>query len=383
MPKENMKIDDAIQLLNDISIHFIWNPGSDKPLFEKASNKMVRINNDMDIFQSESNLFHFDEIIQTAEEVAEYKVIGKGKTRTKSYFYQIVKPTNKSSDFFRFGSKKISFQCMINGFSITLQRSPLIHAVCMINAQSTSRIYPFAEYSSVVQLELGKKAVSDQECDVLISKFLFELEGTYGLNFIDSDFRYPDRIDFTDFGFPSSMDMKNLENINNHLASNNVPDYDSQAIELYKASKDTDNEEIKLILLYKVFEYFGPAIIRYETHEALGKRLTSPKVLDPDSDFLTSVINLVNKYQGRSNDGDMLKEVFKRCTDLEILQKELPKYLQNSISNKTDFKEFSVRIAKILYATRNSIVHAKSNFENQLPTCPVEDLHDFNRFLSM
>ncbi|WP_242916125.1 hypothetical protein [Pontibacter liquoris] len=380
-----MTIDEAIDKLNDISIYFIWDPKGEEPYFEKYKTKeKVKFNHYQGIYTNERKDYGFDEVIEAATEIENVKILGKGRLRTKSYAFQIVNPVNKNAIAYKYKPPKDKIQTTLNEIKVSIESSSLIHSVAIIDKQLTSRMSPMSEYPQVVQINFGDKNPIDEECNHIINSFLFELENTYDLKFEFLDYNHPHPgPSFNINDFPREKEFNQLEVIARKISENQLPDYNTQAIELYLNSKHTDNEEIRLMLLYKVFEYFGPIVIKLETQEELAKKLSNPKVNDPDSEYLTSIIELVTKYNKRSNDLGMLKEVFKKCIDLEIIKGELPSYLSKTLRKKTDFTELKTRVAQSLYSTRNSIVHAKSNYESEGNECKAEELSQFNKFLSL
>lgn len=46
-----------------------------------------------------------------------------------------------------------------------------------------------------------------------------------------------------------------------------------------------------------------------------------------------------------------------------------------------DFVKLNISLGKILYATRNSIVHAKSNYASTGKECPNKDIGALNEFM--
>ncbi|HMT77620.1 MAG TPA: hypothetical protein PKA44_07895 [Saprospiraceae bacterium] len=378
-----MNIDEAIEILNGKAIYFLYDPKDESPYFEKyARKKMVKFNHYSGIYANEKKEYSFEEIIEGAEEIETVNILGIGRLTTKSYAFQIVKPVNKQAKAFEFRAKEYILKSSINGMVVSLECVPFIHSCAVISEQLTTRMSPFSEYPSVLQIKFGSKEVSASIANFLLNNFLFELKNTYNMEFEIDDFNRPNPGPFSNYNeFPREKEFQQLEKISKNLESAKLPDYDFNAVKLYLDAKHTLNEEVKLILLYKVLEYFGPTVLKLETHEELGKRLSDPKVNNPDSNYISSIVELVNKFNSRKNDEGMLKEVFKICVDIEILKDELPQSIKETITTKTNISELKVRIAQVLYSTRNSIVHAKSNYELKGNECKESELQQFNIFL--
>jgi hypothetical protein len=240
------------------------------------------------------------------------------------------------------------------------------------------------EYPNVVQVHFKRSKLNSDLSNKAIESFLFELDNTYNLKFGYDEFNTPLGGGYLDFqDYPKSRDIKTVEKVSKRINKAKWPEYDHIAVKLFTEAHQTLNEEVKLILLYKVFEYFGPIVLKLETHDKLGQRLSDSQVNDPDSKYLSSIVDLVNNYNSKKNDEGMLKEVFKNCLDIEVISDQLPQYILDSKTPKTDLTEFRIRIAQILYSTRNSFVHAKSNYIKKGNECKMDELGQFNIFLSL
>lgn len=93
-------------------------------------------------------------------------------------------------------------------------------------------------------------------------------------------------------------------------------------------------------------------------------------------------------------DKELANTVLNECIDIALLFHFLPDKIQKTLSKSCHFEVKDIaslsssaieiikkEIANILYSTRNSIVHAKSNYLSTGKECPEEDLEQLNEFM--
>ena len=109
---------------------------------------------------------------------------------------------------------------------------------------------------------------------------------------------------------------------------------------------------------------------------------------------MESIFKLTKQYEISLKDKELANTVLNECVDIALLFQFLPQDIQKSISKKchieiknitsistSDIDAVKKEIAEILYATRNSIVHAKSNYNFTGKECPEEDMEQLNEFM--
>ena len=106
----------------------------------------------------------------------------------------------------------------------------------------------------------------------------------------------------------------------------------------------------------------------------MRKKLDAPKSSFENGDFIRSIFELANSMRDRFNDEDLIKASFNSCIDIVGLFDKLPESIKKKIKRHIEAPELtystdrqkiitSSNIAsKIIYKTRNKVVHAKSNF---------------------
>ena len=117
-----------------------------------------------------------------------------------------------------------------------------------------------------------------------------------------------------------------------------------------------------------------------------------------DYKYLDSIFSVTRKYDLDVKDDYLAESVIKTCVDVSPLWELIPERLQRQMKksflsgkseiNIDELKEEQLgslqkQIAKMLYATRNSIVHAKSNYEPNGYELEGDELINGNRMMDV
>jgi hypothetical protein len=323
------------------------------------------------------------DFLEFVEECLNMTILENGTFFTKRRFFQIVEIGDIENHSFFYYEKKVSSRDS-EGNSISLQFESAFtgYAALLCNGYHRDIQHPLG-YTSL-ELCYKKTPVSIDIADATkrIDRFLFTMATTqncvlYRANFIGL-------VDPT----------KNYdENAKDHSISLPPLVEYNEAITLFVSAVQTFSPDLELFGLYRVFEYFGPVVTRLEINDLLASKLKSPNVLNPDRRFLDEIVKLIRDYDKRQDDEQAIAMVFSACIDIlniinllpsgvktEALSKTSLKYIDAS-TPKNKIKKFNSVVGKILYSTRNSIVHAKANYQPSYYECPEQELSEFNNFL--
>ena len=111
--------------------------------------------------------------------------------------------------------------------------------------------------------------------------------------------------------------------------------------------------------------------------------------LNNNPNDIESVHKAARNMNRNSRDNELAKVVMRHfmknlISQLESLPEFLNKDNQYKGTNEIDKQrlgKFAVEIGSALYATRNSIAHAKANYEKKKNECPKEQLEQLNVFM--
>lgn len=168
----------------------------------------------------------------------------------------------------------------------------------------------------------------------------------------------------------------------------------SPILDLYSEALLIRNNEIKFLYFYKVIEYISPIVAKVKVHEELCRKLASVIPATGNVGYLDSIFSLIRTHDKSIKDSELAKTVMEQCDIVKLyeflpgwVRKQCPKETrarkQQHAIGMTAEKERAIKnkVAAILYATRNSIVHAKANYEPTGDECPQEDLFQLNIFM--
>ena len=156
-----------------------------------------------------------------------------------------------------------------------------------------------------------------------------------------------------------------------------LPGY-TPLLKMYRQAAGVDDPEIQFLQYYKIIEFVSPVVARFVAYEQLNKKLDLLPAIKRDYKYLESIIAVVHRYDKDMRDNALAASVIENCVDVLPLYEMLPERLRKMVRGNVKLQKDSLtsadvndeqlrgikgNVAAIFYATRNSIVHAKSNYE--------------------
>lgn len=243
-----------------------------------------------------------------------------------------------------------------------------------------SGCYPCSDYK-VVEIVYKEDEHSEEEDIEFIKTCLYYIASKYNVPISIGEFR-------------SWSDLTDEENDDTIIVGSSELIPYCRAMDYYIDGLSIEKEDIKYLHLYKIIEYFSPIVSKKFSYEQLNKRLDALQVVERNFEYLESIFKLTKQYEVSLKDKELANTVLKECVDIILLFQFLPDRIQKIISKSCHFdiknitslsssiiEDIKKEIADILYATRNSIVHAKSNYTFTGKECPEEDLGQLNEFM--
>lgn len=241
-------------------------------------------------------------------------------------------------------------------------------------------VFPCSDYKAV-ELTYKKKERCEEDDIEFIKTCLYHIASKYNVPISIGEFR----------SWNDITDEENDDIIT--VSSSGLIPY-CKAMDYYIQGLSIEKEDIKYLHLYKIIEYFSPIVSKKTSYEQLNKRLDALQVVERDSEYLESIFKLTKQYEVSLKDKELANTVLNECIDIVSLFQFLPDKIQRTISKSCHFEVKKIttlspttieavkrEVADILYATRNSIVHAKSNYTFTGKECPEEDLGQLNEFM--
>ena len=168
-------------------------------------------------------------------------------------------------------------------------------------------------------------------------------------------------------------------------------------MKLYKQALAAEDEEIKFLQYYKIVEYISPIVAKLTAYDKLNKRLDLLATSARNHEHLDSIFSITRKYDQDMKDDYLAISVIQTCVDVlplwQFVPERLRKQIRKNLSLKGDSLDDTIsdeqlaslqkQIARMLYSTRNSIVHAKSNYEPNGYELKGDELEDGNKMMDM
>ncbi|PWA99988.1 hypothetical protein C5O23_14095, partial [Duncaniella muris] len=138
-------------------------------------------------------------------------------------------------------------------------------------------------------------------------------------------------------------------------------------------------------------------VLHFDLESSLEARLNIGAFSKKGESYYGSIIDLVHRYNRSISDAELASTVLAECCDLELSKQYIPDTIwrlmlrdsgvsaNRKIEDLTndEIVKLNISLGKILYATRNSIVHAKSNYTPTGKECLNKDIGALNEFMKV
>ncbi|WP_278543062.1 hypothetical protein [Parabacteroides johnsonii] len=170
----------------------------------------------------------------------------------------------------------------------------------------------------------------------------------------------------------------------------------SPLMDMYVEAMGVKDLSIKFLYFYKMIEYISPLVAKRRSYELLSQKLDLPYSNKQSYKYLESIFVLTREYDISLKDSELPYTVLNECIDIIQLYIYLPQSIKKKCSKSLNYpntlelenpfpnekqNQIKRKVADILYATRNSIVHAKSNYQATGNECNSDDLEQMTTFL--
>ncbi|PAU92630.1 hypothetical protein CK503_15775 [Aliifodinibius salipaludis] len=328
---------------------------------------------------------HVANFLRLVDEFPTLEIVNKGRIKTKSLTYQIVSAANGDEEHVIKNFHDFSLP-LDNGIHIDVVEKSFIVglAATKLDAYDEDFLGSISPYLAVeIEYPQDFEKLSEQEEENLIKSYLFEIADSSGISLKYSEIN---DFDFDHEAWEKEMKEKAVENLRNLEPYN-------EGMRLFVSALQIEDPELKLLNFYKILEHFAPVVVNIEGNELMRKKLDVAQTKTLDGDFIRSIFDLAKSFEEKFRDEELIKSIFNVSFDFVGLFEHLPNSIRKQVRKQTKFEKLTYEtdndkiatacnmVAKILYATRNRVVHSKSNFSTNGNECPNSDLNQFNEFL--
>lgn len=323
-----------------------------------------------------------DEFIDLIEEIKTIEVVDSSYIKTKLTRYYIVSANEFTDEHIL---SLHSLYTNTKGVTISLIHESIIVGIAAtkLGEYEKDDWGTISPYMSIeIDYETENDILSKEDELKLINSYIFEVADTVNIAVTFSEIRNPiyDLYDITgEIAEGDVADLRELEPYN-------------IGMEFFVSAIQIKDPELKFLNFYKVLEHFSPIAVNIEANELMRKKLDAPKSSFEDGDCIRSIFTLAHSMRDRYNDEDLIKASFNTCFDFVGLFSKFPGTLKKKIKSNIQSKDLdystdkqkittACNIAgKIIYKTRNKVVHAKSNFNltgEEVQSSEYTELNDF------
>lgn len=325
------------------------------------------------------------EILELADEIRSIQIHSNSLVKTNLRRYYIVRATEKNDDYFIREYHDIQ-AVSLDGIEIYLVSESFIVGLAATKLEEYDKDYwgTINQYLAIEIIYKDKEKILDEKKEKeLLYSYIFEVADSTGIALILSEIRNP---------------IDEFEELREEAEENAIQELRelepyNEGMKLFVSAIQINEPELKFLNYYKVLEHFAPIAVNIEANELMRKKLDSPKSSFEDGDFIRSIFELANSMRDRFNDEDLIKATFNTCFDFIGLFKHLPESIKKKIRGHLGGKELNYSTekdkittsnntaAKIIYKTRNKVVHAKSNFTLTGDEIELKEMEQLNIFM--
>lgn len=321
----------------------------------------------------ELNTYHIDELTLYYDQIDSFEIINDNKVISKNITQRVIEINKNFSYYLYLGLFENKLE---NGVILRVRDSPLLIGLAAVKQRQYHKYSsPCSKHTAVeIVYPSGSLRLTEEEEDEMLKVYFFEIA-----NFFKVSINYKSY-------YLNDNDYLEEEN---YLKIEKLEKYNF-GMDLFIKANSSLSDDLKFLYYYKIFEYFAPIYSKMEAYDLLKKKLDNVNSQNHDSKYLNSFFELAKKYDKSLRDKELVKSLINSTFDLVDVYDFLPESIRlrkikvKSItykSNKDSLEKITEIIGDILYATRNQIVHAKSNYEATGLECPEEDLDKLNNFM--
>jgi len=324
--------------------------------------------------------FEVEEFLELGNDIKSIKILNNGHIKTETRSYIIIEVPHFDETF-----TDSDFEVIIgDDISIRIIDESLIIGLAAVELKEYDEDYwgTAQQYRAIEIIYKDKSKVLNEDKEIdLIDSYLFELTDSTNFSISYSEIRNP--IPF----FDSKMDVvENSQKLRPLIPCND-------GMQLFISAIQINDPELKFLNFYKILEFFSPIAVNVEAYELMRKKLDTQVNSLKDGSYIKSIFDLAISTDNKFNDLNLIQTSLNKCIDIIGLFDKLPPTIQKKIARQFKGKEinYSLKsqeittinnmIGKIIYKTRNMVVHAKSNFESTGEEILLNDFPQLNVFM--
>ena len=338
-----------------------------------------------------------EEFLNYMSDIESLVEVDKTTVRTNHIRQTIISSRYQGWDMFESRLRSFSFDG--DFYTVNIVSNPFL--VGLINAKNGNcdqdyGVYCCLEYTALELKYSDERRLSKEEEDQQLERITFFLTKVLGCAvYISEVIDINSKYDYYSV-VENVEDEENDDSFDTIVKVTDLMAYNPM-MKLYKQALAAEDEEIKFLQYYKIIEYISPIVAKLSAYDKLNKRLDFLATSCRNHEYLDSIFSITRKYDQDLKDDYLAISVIQTCVDIlplwQFVPERLRKRIRKNLSLKRDGLDDTIsdeqlaslqkQIARMLYATRNSIVHAKSNYEPNGYELEDDELEDGNKMMDM
>jgi len=231
---------------------------------------------------------------------------------------------------------------------------------------------PVGSEEAFIEVNFPEKLTEDQIAQ-FVQAYLFELSATVGCEFVVSPRQEIEDAEADEYEGGLVRTPHRLRPL---VTGKGIADL----LTIYNRGVGTVDDELKILCFTKVIEFVAQTAIKRQSTETIHGKLMSSRAISPDAQFISELELLIEQQRVFKKDREAIRLTISLCCQATELSPTSPKFIKElSLPDlASDVKLQTAALNKfsdVLYSTRNSIAHAKSNYVPTGDECPSEALH--------
>lgn len=323
--------------------------------------------------------FSLDKYLSLSDEIRSIQIIEEGniiKTNlTRYYIVHGNEHEENAISMFNLKTKykNVCFDLDDNSFIVGLVN------IKLGNYDEDYGLNPIGSFPAIKVVYLKEDEIRSEYDEILmVASYLFEIADSIGIALVLAR-------EYHNSG-------KTIEELQEGMNSVRELEVYNEGMDLFVSATQTTDKELKFLNFYKILEYFAPIAINIEANEIMRKKLDAPRNKFEDGVFIQSIFDLARSTDNkRARDENLINAAFEYCFDFVGLFELLPNSLKTKSLKKLKKLDYSTdstklssvrnTVSRVVYKTRNEVVHAKSNFKSTGEEVDFDELDELNEFM--
>lgn len=335
--------------------------------------------------------YSVSDFLDYMSDINTFEIVSNSTARTSHIRQTVI--TSEYGSYELFEDILASYEFAGDGYVIRIIKYPFLIGLMNTKTGNSDDNYGVGSCDLYLAIEIkytGETRLSVEEEDNQIARILYYISSQVGAAVYVSD--------VIDIQSIYDREIEEENKVEKHTIDiKDIPQY-SALMNLYIQAEKAKDPEIKFLQFYKVIEYISPVVAKLAAYERLNKRLDILPSVNRDYHYLDSLLEIAHKYDEDVKDDYLATCVMQNCVDVVPLWNYLPERFRKQIKNNLrltkdtlsdsdlddqGLKSLQKQVANIIYSTRNSIVHAKSNYQPNGLELSEEEMADGNEMMNI